>query len=123
MKFPRRRNDKNDGPSKPLDAAEAGRLMELNRNQIFLTGIVLVLLGAQFRWVESFVLNEKTTQIVAERMQQSQQGTSPGPLKTALISSAPAARRTVTPPRWLGLSLISIGSVLILQSLAMRRPG
>lgn len=97
--------------------------MELNRNQIFLTGMVLVMLGAQFRWIDSFVLNEKTSQIVAERMQQAQQGTAPGPLKSALISSAPASRRTITPPRWLGMSLISIGSVLILQSLAMRRPG
>ena len=96
--------------------------MELNRNQVFMTGLLLVFLGMQFRWVESFVLNERTSQFVAERMHQVQQGANPGPIRSALISSAPSSRRTVTPPRWLGLSLISIGSVLILQSLVMPRP-
>ncbi len=96
--------------------------MELNRNQVLLTGLLLVFLGLQFRWVESFVLNERTTQFVTERMQQAQQGTSPGPLQTAMISASPPSRRTITPPRWLGLSLISIGSVLVLHSLVMPKP-
>jgi hypothetical protein len=97
--------------------------MELNRNQVFMTGLLMVFLGIQFRWVESFVLNEKTTQFVAEQMHQAEKGSSPGPLRSALISAAPPSRRTITPPRWLGLSFISIGGVLVLHSLAMRRPG
>lgn len=96
--------------------------MELNRNHFFVLGTVLLLVGIQFRFIDSFVLNEKSSRFIAERF---------GGQKTVQVSafpnllsvmSPPVSRRTVKPPAWLGWSLISVGAVLTLHSLAMRRP-
>lgn len=95
--------------------------MELNRNQFFLAGMLLVFLGLQFRMVESFTLNEKTTQFLAKRMQ----STSDGAVAVANIIPATGAlpRKVVQPPQWLGYAMLSVGSVLVLHSLAMPKPG
>lgn len=90
--------------------------MEFNRNQFMLAGVLVLLLGFQFRTFESFTLNEKTTKFVATRLG----GESPP--ATAMVSVTPA-RKVVRPPTWLGWSLMSVGSVLILHSLAMKKPG
>jgi hypothetical protein len=101
--------------------------MELNRNQYFLFGLVIFLLGIQLRLVDSFVLNERATHFLAERMQQfkSQQVASAGDNATILATSSlpPLAKHRLNPPDWLGWSLVSVGSVLILYSLALKKPG
>ena len=96
--------------------------MELNRNHFFLIGMLLLFVGGQLRWVESFVLNDKLTQFLHQQMKAADAPPAT-PFQTAMISSAPVSRRTITPPRWLGWSLMSIGAVLILHSLAMKKPG
>ena len=95
--------------------------MDFNRNQYFLVGVVLLCLGYQFRVIESFTLNERTTQFIEQRVQRA---------RAAVDEFTPASyepptpiNRQVTPPRWLGLAMISIGCVLVLHSLAMPRPG
>ncbi|MEX0978318.1 MAG: hypothetical protein WDZ48_05685 [Pirellulales bacterium] len=95
--------------------------MEINRNQYFLMGLLILLLGVQVQKVESYVLNEKASHFLAERMKlMSGDGTT----DTALMPAAgPTPLRTVRPPIWLGYAVISIGAVLILHSLAMKRPG
>jgi hypothetical protein len=94
--------------------------MELNRNQFFLIGLVILMLGIQFRVVETVVLNEKATRFLAERTAAADRPT------TAFAQVLPAlgapARKAITPPVWLGWCLASIGSVLILHALAMKRP-
>jgi hypothetical protein len=43
---------------------------------------------------------------------------------TTLYASTPLTpNHRVTPPRWIGWSLVSLGSVLILYSLALKKPG
>ena len=37
------------------------QVMEMNRNQYLMLGIVVLLLGVQFRMIESFVLNAEAT--------------------------------------------------------------
>lgn len=96
--------------------------MELNRNQYFMIGLVVLFLGMQFRYVESFTLNAKTTKALAEQFQQPQLA-SANPFPSLLSMAPPIVRRTVTPPKWLGWSLVSTGAVLVLHSLAMRKPG
>ena len=102
--------------------------MEINRNQYFLAGMVLLLLGLQFRFVDHFVLNERAGQFVSERLQQtsatSGEGGS-GDVQTTGSTGNKLFRtpRHFHPPEWLGWVLISLGSVLILHSLAMPRPG
>ncbi len=92
--------------------------MELNRNQFFMIGLVILLLGIQIRLVDSYVLSEEATQFLAERAGKQQA------LATSrlLPAAGPLTQKVVTPPDWLGWALVSVGSVLILHSLAMPRP-
>ena len=95
--------------------------MEINRNQYFMIGLVLLLLGLQLRSVETYVLNEKASRFVAERLTPALADANGG---SAFSSpSIPTARRTLKPPPWAGYAVMSVGAVLVLHSLAMRRPG
>ncbi len=94
--------------------------MDINRNQFFMAGILVVLLGLQFRVVDTYVLNEKTTRFLAKRATGS--NASGSTLMSITAKSAPLPRKVIHPPEWSGWCLMSIGSVLILHSLALRRP-
>ncbi|QDU91084.1 hypothetical protein Pla175_45020 [Pirellulimonas nuda] len=90
--------------------------MEFNRNQYFFTGLVILLLGIQFRMVESYSLTPEAAKIVQKVGQDS----------ASVAASAPpalAGSKSLSPPDWLGWCLMSVGSVLILHSLAMKKPG
>jgi hypothetical protein len=95
--------------------------VEINRNQYFMLGLVILLLGLQVRMVETFVLNEKASRFLAERLSPLSDGDEAN--RSYLASVGPTPRRTVRPPNWLGYALMSIGAVLVLHSLAMKRPG
>ena len=97
--------------------------MDFTRNHYLIVGILLLLAGVQFRYVSSFVLNERASRFVDEQL-----GAPPPVVQQRSLlafTSAPVlpSRRVVYPPRWLGFSLLSIGGVLFLFSLTMRRPG
>src|SRR5262245_141467 len=96
--------------------------MEFNRNQYFMAGLVVLLLGIQLRLVEAFVLNERATQFVAQRLQQVQ-GQTDSSGATLVSAEVPAAKRKIQRPKWLGYSVISIGGVLVLYSLVLKKPG
>ncbi|NCX97384.1 MAG: hypothetical protein EBX35_02045 [Planctomycetia bacterium] len=85
--------------------------MALSRDRLLLAGLLLFLLGMQFRVVESFTLNERSSHFVAARL-----GGGPQPNSW----QAPALRKVVEPPRWLGLALMSVGAVLTVKSLSTR---
>jgi uncharacterized membrane protein HdeD (DUF308 family) len=91
--------------------------MEFNRNQFFMIGILCVLLGVQFRLVESATLNQKTSQFLAAHAGSSATGV------LAAFPAATAPNRVIHPPQWLGWALMSVGAVCILHSLAMKKPG
>ena len=99
--------------------------MELNRNQYLMAGLVVLMLGIQMRMVEAFVLNEHATQFLAQRMQQikGQQFASASDIATLQAAQAPIAKKPLAPPDWLGFSFVSVGSVLVLYSLALKKPG
>jgi hypothetical protein len=90
--------------------------MEFNRNQFMMFGVIVLLLGVEFRTFESFTLSEKATHFIASRI-----GDTSGAVAT--VVPTPVARKVLRPPPWLGWSLISVGSVLILHSFGMRKPG
>jgi hypothetical protein len=96
--------------------------MELNRHHYFFIGVLLVFLGIQFRTVEAYVLNEKSTQFLVEKL-----GSTPvqevSTMRQFFPAAGPMPRKTIRPPEWLGWCLISVGGVLILHSLAMPKPG
>lgn len=85
--------------------------MGFSRHRLMLAGLLLFLLGMQFRVVESFTLNERSSHFVAARL-----GGGPQPASW----QAPALRKVVAPPRWLGLALMSVGAVLTIKSLSTR---
>lgn len=91
--------------------------MEFSRNQFFAVGLIVLLLGLQFHMFDSFTLNEKTTQFLASHLADNQASS------TVLPALGPAARKVIHPPTWLGWSLISVGSVLVLHSFGMKKAG
>lgn len=94
--------------------------MKLTRNQYFLIGILLVLLGTQFRMIDSFVLNEPTTRALA-KMSKKSQPTVNDSFSTFLMQVHPKPTKRVHPPRWLGLAMIAVGSVVSLHAIAIPR--
>ncbi len=92
--------------------------MEINRNQYFMVGLVLLFLGFQVRMVETFVLNDRASRFIAERLTI---GGDSLENQQILPAAGPTPRRTLRPPAWLGYALVSIGAVLVLHSLAMKR--
>ena len=97
--------------------------MELNRNQFLLIGLVLILLGLQLRFVDTFVLNESSTKFLARQTGKAE----PKSMWTMPVSLATqgsmAPRKKIRPPRWLAWALLSVGAVFVLHSLAMKKPG
>lgn len=94
--------------------------MEFNRNQYFFLGLVVLLIGVQLRMVSSYTLTHEATKFLAERTQSSGSESALFSLSSDLGAGP---QKVVSPPEWLGWCLMSIGSVLILHSLAMKRPG
>lgn len=102
--------------------AEVKRTMEINRNQWFMIGLVVLALGIQLRFVDSYVLTEKATHWLAQRFGKPHEQAATG-FSQLWAAEGPAPRKVVVPPEWLGWATVSVGSVLILHSLAMPRPG
>ena len=42
--------------------------MEINRNQYLAIGILVLLIGIQFRYIESFTLNKETSTLIRENL-------------------------------------------------------
>jgi hypothetical protein len=94
--------------------------MDLNRNQFFFIGLVVLLIGLQVRYVSAYVLNPEATKFLAER---TGQPAATSAMFTAFSGSSVGPRKVVQPPEWLSWCLLSVGAVLCLHSLAMPRPG
>jgi hypothetical protein len=97
-------------------------MMDITRNQYFFAGLVLLLLGLEFNAVETFQLNGKFSQFLAERTNHPMASVS-ATSQTLFQSDSPPVQKSWAPPEWLGWSLISLGSVLILHSWGMKKPG
>lgn len=92
--------------------------MSIYRNRFFLAGILLILLGVQFRMVDSFVLNEQTTRVLAKVTNTPivDNSTTMGAIFTSVT---PSPTKRVHPPRWLGLAMIAVGAVVSLHAFAL----
>ena len=96
--------------------------MEITRNQYYMAGLVLLLLGIQFRMVESVELKEQFAEFIAERTDHPLISVSAQTPVLAPVESA-AINRVMHPPEWIGWMLLSLGGVLVLHSLAMPKSG
>jgi hypothetical protein len=98
--------------------------MEFTRNRYFMLGMLLILLGIQFRMVQSFVLNEPATRTLVKLSKNSPAAANSGPsLNSFFMQIAPHPKKRVEPPRWLGLAMVAVGAVISLHALAMPRQG
>jgi len=86
----------------------------VKRQYILFVGLLLFLTGIQFRMVESFTLSEKSSHFVTAQMGQR------GHQQQSVWGNNLPGRKVVEPPKWLGLALMSVGSVLTLKSLTTR---
>ena len=97
-------------------------MMDISRNQYFFAGLACLLLGFQFRMVDTFDLTPEFTQFLAERTGHPLASVSAA-TQTLTQSESPPVKKTIKPPEWVGWSLISLGAVLILHSWGMKKPG
>ena len=97
-------------------------MMDITHNQYFFVGLACLLLGFQFRMVDSIELTPEFTQFLAERTGHPLASVT-ATTQTLTQSEEPSIKKTVRPPDWLGWSLVSLGSVLILHSWGMKKPG
>ena len=99
--------------------------MDFNRNQFFLVGLILLFTGVHLRRVEAFVLNEHVSRIIDEKLGASAEESDSSNVFSFGGADEPesgGSLRTIRRPEWLALMLISVGAVLVLQSLAMKKP-
>jgi hypothetical protein len=96
--------------------------MDLNRNQFFMIGLLLLMTGAQFRAVKTYVLNQKATQILAKRFPEKQSNPYEQ-MQLYMAAQGPSPLRQVELPKALGYSLLSVGAVITLHALSMKKPG
>ncbi len=94
----------------------------MNRNRYFLIGLLLILIGVQFRMVESVVLNEQTTRALA-RMTNAKPVASNDMLSSVFMQVYPSPKKRIAPPRWIGLALIAVGAVISLHAVAIPKQG
>ena len=94
--------------------------MECSR--LFMIGLVVLFLGIQLRLVKTYELKPKASQFVQQRIAQ-KANTDTQPVGYGYsdvywpdlppVDPTPKLH-TITPPKWLGWSLISVGAVLVL---------
>ncbi|TVQ03776.1 MAG: hypothetical protein EA381_00910 [Planctomycetaceae bacterium] len=99
--------------------------MEISRNRYFLAGMLLILLGLQFRLVQSFVLNESATRTLIRVSKSNPVTASESSALGNFIRdiAVPRPKKQVEPPRWLGLALVAIGAVVSLHAVALPKEG
>jgi len=91
--------------------------MRVRRQHLLLGGLLLFFAGVQFRMVESFTLSERSSHFITAQLGDR------GGMQPQTLWQNMSPRKVVTPPRWLGLALMSAGTVLTLKSLSMKNDG
>jgi hypothetical protein len=97
-------------------------MMDITRNQFFFAGLLCLFVGLEFRLIESVDLSPEFTQFLAVRTGHPLASVNAAS-QSLMQSDRPPAKKTVRPPDWLGWSLVSLGSVLILHSWGMKKAG
>jgi hypothetical protein len=91
--------------------------MDLDRNRYFMFGVILFLLGLQFRLVDSFVLNESSTRALHRFAQRS--SIADNSVATNVYMQVATPKKSLRPPNWLGFVLLTVGGVMSLHALVL----
>ncbi|MEM7477771.1 MAG: hypothetical protein AAF483_22515 [Planctomycetota bacterium] len=94
--------------------------MEFNRNRYFMFGVLLLLLGLQFRVVHSFVLNDVGEKALAKIATETQL-VSGDPSSDMYMEKGPK-KKMIQPPHWLGWILLTVGGVIFLHAMILPPP-
>jgi hypothetical protein len=97
--------------------------MDITRNQYFLAGLVLLFLGIELLYIESVTLTPEFTMFLAKQTNHPIASLNAATESLIPNSGTSVPPKTINPPEWIGWSLTSLGSVLILHSLAMKKAG
>ena len=78
--------------------------MDLNRNHYFMLGLVVLFLGIQVKFVETYTLTEDAARFVDKNFRKGQRAQTDAPVAGAIQSAAastavPASRRSFQPPQ------------------------
>ena len=92
--------------------------MSMYRNRYFLAGVLLILVGIQFRMVDSFVLNDSATRVLA-KVTKSGAVADNSSISSFMIAASPSQMKRVELPRWLGLAMIAVGSMVACHAIAI----
>lgn len=86
----------------------------MNRNHWLASGTVVLLWGLTFNSLHSVTLHHQIHHVVEEKRAEAarENGDTVTPMP-----------RTLTPPNWLRYALMSVGGVLLLHAVAMKKPG
>ena len=88
----------------------------MTRQRLLIAGIVILLLGVQFRRVDTYTFNEPASNFIQQRLAKVNTDTTTSYTSDDIYSnfSTSGSLKTFSPPRWMGLKFISIGAVMIL---------
>lgn len=94
----------------------------MSRERLLIIGIVILLLGIQFRRVETFVFNKPASAFIEKKITSKLRKDSVTSY-TAYSdwSGTDVAMKSVEPPVWIGWSLVSVGAVMVLTSPCYRK--
>jgi hypothetical protein len=87
-----------------------------------MAGLILLLLGIQFYYVDTIELTPEFTQFLAKQTGHPLAAVGAAAPAMTLVDQPAAKGRRIQPPEWIGWALMSLGSVLVLHSWAMPRP-
>lgn len=96
--------------------------MQFDRNRYFILGLLLLALGLELRMIDSFVLNEPTTRAVY-RIAKKTQLAATDYATQIYMQTAPSPKKKVYPPRWLGMVMLSVGTVICIHSFILPKGG
>ena len=94
--------------------------MDIDRNRYFMFGVILFLLGLQFRLVDSFVLNENSTRALHRFVQKANIADS-NVATNVYVQVASSPKKNFRPPNWLGFVLLTVGGVMSLHAMVLPR--
>lgn len=93
----------------------------MTRNHFICYGLILLGIGLQLLVFQSFVLTEDASKFYYEKVERE---IDPDYREVNRVVSAgtnlPFARKKIEHPSWLGWPFVSVGAVLLFQSIAMR---
>ena len=97
-------------------------IMKFDRNRYFMLGVILLLLGLQFRLIDSFVLNETSTRAL-HKVMKTKTVDANSMATNVFMQAAPSPKKTLRPPRWLGFVFLTAGGIIALHALVLPKSG